>query len=305
MKIRGALLPALVVMLALSFASCQSGAIDPIEVKSKTSMGVGYGIIAVVVTIFIGVIVCIYGRCTATPYIFAIIGTLLPLIVLLIIYYLPKEANRKVSSQSEQTSSVPAIRWVFCIFCYLMALVSLFCIFSLYCSKPLETYRIGTTMSSTMTFDPRGGRDKETKQITRNREKLMTKPQIDNMEYKKISRNFFTNEKGRVESGEPGGDDGEIRFLRNRRRNDIIGSEDRDREEAPLIGPEGEIRRGGSSLRQGNDRRKLPPMERKMDMSIGIHENTEKRKLNMVNPMERTVRVEEVDVQRSVNPNLE
>ena len=82
-----------------------------------------------------------------------------------------------------------------------------------------------------------------------------------------------------------------------RRREDLIGE---NREVDPLIGPEGDIRgTGKNNLRP----RRLDPV-RTLDMGLEIHENVPRRRLNMINPENRTMRVGDINISAAQNQRM-
>ena len=105
--------------------------------------------VAIIIAIILGVFVCIYGRCTASPWVFAIIGSLLPLLTLLVIWIIPKESTRNIQKDESLISGAPITRWVFVLISYIFFFVAVFCLFLIYCSKPFEAYRVSSSISST------------------------------------------------------------------------------------------------------------------------------------------------------------
>lgn len=246
---------------------------------------VGVGVLIIFIAFILGIFICIYGRCTPQPYLFAVIGTILPLLVALIIWGIPRESptgttTTVVVDAQEITSWVPVWRWIFVLFTYLSLLMALVGLFLLYCTSSRQTYRVGSAISSIVTIGGDDAKSKSDKPMLRNREKYLDTVQIEKINYNR-ARNVYMP--GYGQAGEEG----------PRRRNQVLGDEDRQPEEIPLI--------PGTS--QGPDRKygkvKLPPMSRKIDLGIEIHQGDRRRRLNMVNPEQRTVMMDDI----MVNPN--
>lgn len=242
--------------------------------------GVGSGVVAIIAFLILGVMICIFGRCTAVPYLFAIIGTILPVLVAIIIYFLPKQSERpkQVGGDNEPTSWIPVLRWTFAAFTYLMAIVALLCLFLLFCTKPFEAYRVGTDSSSLVTHSGRG-EHKMAQNLAR--DKYVEKPQIDTFQAKERAR-FPGSNLGPVEEED-----------QHRRRKDLVEPGKRD---GDLLAPEGPARdTGKNQVRPG----RLPPVDRQrqFDMGIEIHTPPRRRRLNMVDPEQRSVRVDHINVE--------
>jgi hypothetical protein len=244
---------------------------------------IGVGVLLIFIAFFLGIIICIYGRCTAQPYMFALIGTLLPLLVALIIWEIPKESpngtTTVVTDPQEITSWVPVWHWVFVIFTYLSFLLAMAALFLLYCTSSRKTYRVGSAISSIVTIGGESSKSEVEKPIQRNREKYLDTPQIERINYNK-ARNVYLP--GYGQTPQPGEN-------QPRRRNQVLEDDERNAEEAPLV--------PGNEKKYGKV--KLPPMSRKVDMGIEIHQPDRRRKLNMVNPEQRTVMMDDI----MVNPN--
>jgi glucan phosphoethanolaminetransferase (alkaline phosphatase superfamily) len=244
---------------------------------------IGVGVLLIFIAFFFGIIICIYGRCTAQPYMFALIGTLLPLLIAFIIWEIPKESPNGtitvVTDPQEITSWVPVWRWIFVIFTYLSFLLAMAALFLLYCTSSRKTYRVGSAISSIVTIGGEGNKSEVEKPILRNREKYLDTPQIERINYNK-ARNVYLP--GYGQTAEPGEN-------QPRRRNQILEDDERNAEDAPLV----------PDLEKKYGKVKLPPMTRKVDMGIEIHQPDRRRKLNMVNPEQRTVMMDEI----VLNPN--
>lgn len=285
----------LVVCLFLSLSSSASCA--TVDVHDLSIGGVGSGVVAIIAFLIVGVLICIYGRCTSQPYIFAILGTLLPVIVALIIWGLPKQAERPKSTggENEPTSWIPVLRWFFCTFTYLMAVVALFCLFLLFCMKPYEAYRVGADASTMMTRETevQWANIKET--MMKNRMKYQEKPEVGHTERAKSRLAYPGNltvpelapAMGPVDDDQV---DEDIQW-KNRRRQDIL---QKPVEQDRLLGPEGDIRNTGKNQLRP---RRLQPMERHLEMGIEIHTPPKKRRLNMIDPEQRSIKIDSINVQ--------
>lgn len=248
---------------------------------------IGVGVLIIFIAFILGIFICIYGRCTPQPYLFALIGTILPLLVGLIIWGIPRESptgttTTVVVDAQEVTSWVPVWRWIFVLFTYLSLLIALVGLFLLYCTSSRQTYRVGSAISSIVAIGGEDAKSKSDKPMVRNREKYLDTVQIEKINYNR-ARNVYMP--GYGQAGEEG----------PRRRNQVLGDGERQPEEIPLI--------PGTSTGPGADRKygkvKLPPMSRKIDLGIEIHQGDRRRKLNMVNPEQRTVMMDDI----MVNPN--
>lgn len=91
----------LVCLVLAAVVEAQTNSTTPSEKSFAGRFGVGYGVVIVFVFFLLGIIVCISGRATSVPMIFVIIGTILPIIVFLILYLIPKEADRPVATESD------------------------------------------------------------------------------------------------------------------------------------------------------------------------------------------------------------
>lgn len=246
---------------------------------------IGVGVLIIFIAFILGILICIYGRCTPQPYMFALIGTILPLLVGLIIWGIPRESPTGTTTvvvvdAQEITSWVPVWRWIFVLFTYLSLLMALVGLFLLYCTSSRQTYRVGSAISSIVAIGGEDAKSKSDKPMLRNREKYLDTVQIEKINYNR-ARNVYMP--GYGQPGEEG----------PRRRNQVLGDGERQPEEIPLIpgtGPSADKKYG---------KVKLPPMSRKIDLGIEIHQGDRRRRLNMVNPEQRTVMMDEI----MVNPN--
>lgn len=65
-----------------------------LEIYDGLVGGIGQGTIAVIIFAIVGLIICFFKDCTQTPSIMVAIGIILPLIVLAIIWGIPKQSLR-------------------------------------------------------------------------------------------------------------------------------------------------------------------------------------------------------------------
>lgn len=80
----------------------------PEEKEFAGTYGVGAGVVVIFIFFLIGICICVAGKATSSPLQMTIIGTLLPIIVFLIIYLLPKEADKPtVDSNRGETDFTP------------------------------------------------------------------------------------------------------------------------------------------------------------------------------------------------------
>lgn len=246
---------------------------------------IGVGVLIIFIAFILGIIICIYGRCTPQPYLFAVIGTILPLLVGLIIWGIPRESptgttTTVVVDTQEITSWVPVWRWIFVLFTYLSLLMALVGLFLLYCTSSRQTYRVGSAISSIVPIGGQDSKAKSDKPVLRNRDKYLDTVQIEKINYNRARNVYMPG------YGQPG-DDGP------RRRNQVLGDGERQPEEIPLLpgtGPGAEKKTG---------KVKLPPMGRKIDLGIEIHQGNQRRRLNMVNPEQRTVMMDDIMVNQN------
>ena len=158
----------------------------PQEKDFAGTYGVGSGVVAIIVFIFIGMCVCCIGKATETPMYLAIVGTLLPIIVLIIIYFLPKEADKPIA-KNVGTDALPILFFVFYILILLFAFIALVKLMLIYLCAMNKAYSLDTGNASiTAAYIDNNDNDDET-EIKRDRSKYMTKPQIDAKEYHKVN----------------------------------------------------------------------------------------------------------------------
>ena len=101
--------------------------------------------VAIVVFIFIGMCICCASKATAVPMYLAILGTLLPVIVFLIIYWLPKEADRPIVSLTDvSTDWGPVVFIIFWVLIFLFALIALLQLIVMYCFRMSTAYSLDT-----------------------------------------------------------------------------------------------------------------------------------------------------------------
>ena len=75
-----------------------------LEIYEGLVGGIGQGTIVVIVFAIIGLIICFFKDCTQTPSVMVAIGIILPLIVLAIIWGIPKQSLR---SEDQKTDKLP------------------------------------------------------------------------------------------------------------------------------------------------------------------------------------------------------
>lgn len=279
------------VLLILQTVTCTT-----VDSSSLSVGGVGTGVVAIIVFIIFGILICIYGRCTPQPYIFAIIGTLLPIIVGLIIWGLPKEASRVKTTAGDQapTSWAPLLRWIFCGFTYLMAVVALLCLFLIFCAKSFEAYRVGAEPSGMIIRESADLNLLAKQDILENRKKYYDKPEVEGTGLKKSRAVAYSN--NMVAPMPQMGHTGvraEDEYGYPRKRRDMLQA---PIEEERLLGPEGDIKNTGKNVLRP---KKLPPVDRHLEMGIEIHTPPKRRRLNMIDPEDRTVRVDNINIQGS------
>ena len=75
-----------------------------LEIYDGLVGGIGQGTIAVIIFAIVGLIICFFKDCTQTPSIMVAVGIILPLIVLAIIWGIPKQSLR---SEDQKTDKLP------------------------------------------------------------------------------------------------------------------------------------------------------------------------------------------------------
>ena len=75
-----------------------------LEIYDGLVGGIGQGTIAVIIFAIVGLIICFFKDCTQTPSIMVAIGIILPLVVLAIIWGIPKQSLR---SEDQKTDKLP------------------------------------------------------------------------------------------------------------------------------------------------------------------------------------------------------
>jgi hypothetical protein len=95
------LLIAFSLLLSLVFAQTNTTKDDTsaiisgnLEIYDGLVGGIGQGTIAVIIFAIVGLIICFFKDCTQTPSIMVAIGIILPLVVLAIIWGIPKQSLR-------------------------------------------------------------------------------------------------------------------------------------------------------------------------------------------------------------------
>ena len=88
-----------------------------LEIYEGLVMGVGRGTVAVVAFGVVGLIICFFKDCSSTPSVLVALGIIIPLLVLLIVWVLPKQS---LNTDIEQTDKMPSdpfrLRTGFCSF---------------------------------------------------------------------------------------------------------------------------------------------------------------------------------------------
>lgn len=140
---------ALLMCLILAIVEAQTNSTTPSEKSFAGRFGVGYGVVIVFVFFLLGIIVCISGRATSMPMIFVIIGTILPIIVFLILYLLPKEADRPAETEGDQdeTQVKPILTGLFLLLILILTVAALgFLLFTfLFTRLQAQSYDNGTS----------------------------------------------------------------------------------------------------------------------------------------------------------------
>ena len=87
------------------------------EAKKEARLygGMGPGTLAVLITIIIGVIICIFGLAFTTPGVFVFIGILIPLLTFIICISLPTKDENESKKESENThhDNYMVARWIY------------------------------------------------------------------------------------------------------------------------------------------------------------------------------------------------
>ena len=150
--------------------------------------GVGAGVVWIFIFMLIGMCVCCIGKATAVPMYMAIFGTLLPVIVFAIIYWLPKEADRPSTAETDvDTDWRPLWFILFWILILIFAALALFNLLVIYCCSFQRAYSLDSGSAGiTAAFIDNEEVDQE-KVYKRDRTRFMTKPQIDAKNYHKVS----------------------------------------------------------------------------------------------------------------------
>lgn len=150
--------------------------------------GVGAGVVWIFIFMLIGMCICCLGKATSVPMYMAIIGTLLPVIVFLIIYWLPKEADKPTSTSRDVDSDWrPILFATFWILLLIFAVLALFYLMLIYCCSFSRAYTLDSGSATfTAAFIDNKGKDDE-KVYKRDRTRFMVKPKIDAKDYHKVS----------------------------------------------------------------------------------------------------------------------
>jgi hypothetical protein len=166
-------------ILTLSYLAATTLAqVTSVETKNFASTyGVGSGVVIIFIFIFIGMCVCCLGKATAVPMYLAIVGTLLPIIVFLIIYYLPKEVDRPSTSEEDvETDWRPVFFFLFWVLILLFALVALMWLMVIYCCRMNRAYSLDSGSASITAAFIDNKEKEDDKVYRRDRTKYLTKP---------------------------------------------------------------------------------------------------------------------------------
>lgn len=120
--------------LLVCTVACQNGTPETKDFAGR--YGVGSGVVVIFIFMFIGMCVCCIGKATAVPMYMAIVGTLLPIIVFLIIYWLPKEADRPSTTDEDiETDFRPILFFFFWILIFIFTFIAVFKLMVIYCCR--------------------------------------------------------------------------------------------------------------------------------------------------------------------------
>ena len=99
------------------------------EIYDGLVLGIGKGTLAVCAFGIVGLVICFFKDCTATPSIMVAVGIALPLLVLLIVWFLPKKSLTTDTTQEDKlpTNAFRVRTGVFtaliCLVCIIMSLI--------------------------------------------------------------------------------------------------------------------------------------------------------------------------------------
>lgn len=306
------------ILLLATFTHCQT---NPETKDFASTFGVGLGVVIVSAFIIIGIAICIYGGTTSNPMLFVIIGTIIPIIVFAIFYFIPKQSSRPKTEEREvETDSGIILNYVFVFIAVLLAIASLFFLFSQYVMKSYKAFNLDAG-SASIAGAFIGNEEPELKDPPKkDRSKYMTVPQIQYRETR-VQRKIPVG-------GQRQDSDRASRGGMKRTREDLIGRESRLENQSLLQQPRRydllsrteEPRRdervGGRSILTPGDRelelarteqynkggRRLAPMQdeiqrqvREIDMGIEVLDG-DGREIHLEeneNVLERTVRIED------------
>ena len=180
-------LTSLLLILATLILEARGQVTTPEEKEFAGTFGVGVGVIIVIIAMGIGAVVCIYGRATPDPLKFAIFGTLIPILTFATIYYLPKEAQRPISTTAITDADWTLIRsWAFYVLIFFFTFTALIMLMIVYCCRRYRTYPLNTKSSNISFLDDL--KPKKVKKYKRDRAKYIDKkPEIEARDIKKMS----------------------------------------------------------------------------------------------------------------------
>jgi len=281
----------------------------PVTVPTDKSFadiyGVGFGVVIVGVFFVIGIIICILGRMSSTPMYSAVIGTLLPIIVFLILYLLPKEASRKtiVSEFGSQTELRPLTFGIFFALVMFVTLISLFLLLKIYCCTSLRAYAFdsGSTRISS-------GRFKEL--VKEETEEDSRRAMLIYLEKQEIEEKDYSKRRRPINQSET---DNQARNIEELRR-DPLKKKVKPRRLNPMREPQMDVQDPGDNIltKEGefiniNQHPQYRPQEdreeeeeeeqarnRNLDFGISV-DNTNYRRIDIDNPHERTLRMTRED----------
>ena len=101
-----------IISCLISIIQCQSGEADD-KNRSDLIAGMGQGTFAVLISIIIGIIICIFGLAFSSPGLFVFIGILIPLLVFIICTFLPSgRTDEKSDSDNTHRDTYVVALWI-------------------------------------------------------------------------------------------------------------------------------------------------------------------------------------------------
>ena len=108
-----------ILLIIVKTLTQQSSSINPIATKEEILnleydgiFGIGWGVFAIIISIFIGTCCCVYGFSTIYPLIFYIIGFIIPSITFFLMIFAPLEKEEEINTKVNQTkNNVIVARW--------------------------------------------------------------------------------------------------------------------------------------------------------------------------------------------------